>query len=223
MKKKAIASAALAFALAAFTAVPAFAASVGTSPATVDNDAITADGGYAGTIDVTADITKGATTGTAATEYGATIAWQTTSLAATQAGNAPTYTWDAAAAKYVVKTNGQNTDITTTTEGEAEITVTNRSNAGIQYAISFADQNSFNLTHTASAVAATTLAAADLNGARTAMQAGSTDDTALTGAAVAGTKFTDTLSFANGAQPLLTANAAGTTVCTYTVTITPAS
>ena len=212
----------LSAAVACCVALPAMAFAE-TGSKTVENDAVVSTDTT--NVDVYATVTKADTTGTSAIVYRAEITWETPSLTATQATNVNNYEWDAANTKYVQKSGDDATttssEITAASEGTVKITVTNKSNADIYYAISEADQNGYTLSHTKASLASTKIDAADeagvADGARASMQAGSTDATALTGAPVAGDEFSDTIKIT--AAPVLTATASNVLVARYTVTI----
>ena len=166
------------------------------------------DSGSATDIQVDATITKDTTSGSASTVYYVEIAWNVTDIVATQKGDEATYTWDAANTKYV-KTNSEtevNTIKSETTDGSVTITVTNKSNAAINYAISNSVTSgySFETNYAPDTVSTTQLASADATDkdgnsddshetANAAMSRGSTDADKLTGKAVSGSQFTNTL------------------------------
>lgn len=223
MKNKKILSFVLTAALVMAYAVPSLA---------VDNPNVITDLSSDSTTEIVvkADITKSSTTGSTSDVYRASVAWETPELTATQSADVGGYVWDAENTKYVKQSGTtSNSGITSASEGVVKITVTNMSNKSIFYKITEADQNNYVLSHTAVTEgvmkASTEIIAADepdqTGGARESMSNGSTNETALTGAAVSGGEQTDTIKITSA--PHMSSSQNDVDVAKYTVTISKAA
>jgi|GEM_PF-5174681 len=172
--------------------------------------------------DVTADITKDDGTLDDSAVYCVDIAWTMTPAAYKSAG--ATYKWDPTTLKYVKDSSVSDEELTAVTEdASVSITVTNKSNADVKYAIAYASKKAgtkeISVATSTSAASGKLLSAAPAS--NTVVVTGSPEDTVATGTATSIT-YTSTVKLATDTNNkyIATKTSAGDlTMGTYTVTI----